>query len=300
MSIKGFKSQQALQQKLKGYTEDQSIDYARYVTMQELSGRRHALDVLIHGVFEVTIIPLTADVGSNIRVIKCTGHGANAHDLIRLSNGTEFSVLSVPDADTIITSVELIVDPTGDTFTIWRHITPSYNTDGSLNVSLSAGTAIAGSVMPAGGVGMIGWLSAIYTKLIGTLAVTGTFWQASQPVSIASMPSTPVTGTFWQATQPVSGTVTALAPAQAGAFDEDLTVSVAPETFTAPFGAFGCFIEADDTNATNIRVKMGDTASVTSGIQFQAGRSEFYQGGSNISYCTESGTGKLSVQWFVR
>ncbi len=37
-----------------------------------------------------------------------------------------------------------------------------------------------------------------------SLAVTGTFWQATQPVSIASMPSTPVTGTFWQATQPVS------------------------------------------------------------------------------------------------
>ena len=31
----------------------------------------------------------------------------------------------------------------------------------------------------------------------------------TQPVSIATMPSTPVTGTFWQATQPVSGTVTA-------------------------------------------------------------------------------------------
>ncbi len=40
-------------------------------------------------------------------------------------------------------------------------------------------------------------------------AVTGTFWQTTQPVSIATMPTTPVTGTFWQATQPVSGTVTA-------------------------------------------------------------------------------------------
>ena len=29
----------------------------------------------------------------------------------------------------------------------------------------------------------------------GTFPVTGTFWQATQPVSIASMPSTPVTGT---------------------------------------------------------------------------------------------------------
>jgi hypothetical protein len=39
-----------------------------------------------------------------------------------------------------------------------------------------------------------------------TQPVSGTFYQATQPVSIASMPSTPVTGTFWQATQPVSGT----------------------------------------------------------------------------------------------
>ena len=36
------------------------------------------------------------------------------------------------------------------------------------------------------------------------IGVTGTFWQATQPVSIATMPTTPVTGTFWQATQPVS------------------------------------------------------------------------------------------------
>jgi hypothetical protein len=80
------------------------------------------------------------------------------------------------------------------------------------------GTKTTASVMPAGGVGFLGWLSAIVEKLAGTLnvsvqnaslAVTGTFWQATQPVSIASMPSTPVTGTFWQATQPVSGTVTA-------------------------------------------------------------------------------------------
>jgi hypothetical protein len=46
----------------------------------------------------------------------------------------------------------------------------------------------------------------------GTFAVSGTFWQATQPVSISSMPSTPVTGTFWQATQPVSGTVTITPP----------------------------------------------------------------------------------------
>ena len=71
-------------------------------------------------------------------------------------------------------------------------------------------------------------LNAETTKVIGTVnqgtspwvisgAVTGTFWQATQPVSgtfyqttqpvsLATAPTTPVTGTFWQTTQPVSGT----------------------------------------------------------------------------------------------
>ena len=39
-----------------------------------------------------------------------------------------------------------------------------------------------------------------------TFPVSGTFYQATQPVSLATAPTTPVTGTFWQATQPVSGT----------------------------------------------------------------------------------------------
>ena len=46
-------------------------------------------------------------------------------------------------------------------------------------------------------------------SIASALAVTGTFFQTTQPISIASMPSTPVTGTFWQGTQPVSGVVTA-------------------------------------------------------------------------------------------
>lgn len=48
-----------------------------------------------------------------------------------------------------------------------------------------------GSTPPAvlgTGTGVRGWLRSIYEKLIGTLAVTGTFWQATQPVSAASLP----------------------------------------------------------------------------------------------------------------
>jgi len=57
-----------------------------------------------------------------------------------------------------------------------------------------------------------GNLALILNKLTtGPVPVSGTFWQATQPVSgsvsVSNFPaSQPVTGTFWQATQPVSGT----------------------------------------------------------------------------------------------
>lgn len=53
--------------------------------------------------------------------------------------------------------------------------------------------------------------------------VSGMFFQATQPVSLASMPSTPVTGTFWQGTQPVSA---ASLPLPAGASSETTLAAV--------------------------------------------------------------------------
>ncbi len=54
----------------------------------------------------------------------------------------------------------------------------------------------------------------------GTMAVSGPVTDAqlrasAVPVSLATAPTTPVTGTFWQATQPVSGTVTTTPPSNA-------------------------------------------------------------------------------------
>jgi hypothetical protein len=58
-----------------------------------------------------------------------------------------------------------------------------------------------------------------------TQPVSGTFWQATQPVSIAS--SVPVTGTFFQATQPVSA---AALPLPSGASTETTLVAVEVDT----------------------------------------------------------------------
>jgi hypothetical protein len=60
--------------------------------------------------------------------------------------------------------------------------------DPALVVGLSpntgeVGTPASGVSQPSGGVGISGWLSGIYNKLSGAISVTGTFWQAIQPVS---------------------------------------------------------------------------------------------------------------------
>ena len=115
---------------------------------------------------------------------------------------------------------------------------PTQPVSGSVT-SNDGGAAGTGISPPAGASGVTGWLSGIYQKLTGSIAVTGTFWQATQPVSGTvtsndggaagtgiSPPaggsglsgwlsgiyqkltgSIAVTGTFWQATQPVSGQV---------------------------------------------------------------------------------------------
>ena len=72
-------------------------------------------------------------------------------------------------------------------------------------VKLIDGTAGSTTALPLSG-DLTNGLDVDVTRVSGSVAVTGTFWQATQPVSLATAPSTPVTGTFWQATQPVSGT----------------------------------------------------------------------------------------------
>ncbi len=57
-------------------------------------------------------------------------------------------------------------------------------TGGNLaTVATAQGNAATGITIPTGGAGILGWLSGIFNKLNTSIAVTGTFWQATQPVS---------------------------------------------------------------------------------------------------------------------
>lgn len=75
------------------------------------------------------------------------------------------------------------------------------------------GGKITAATMPAGGTGFMGWLSAIWyqltqtltTTISGSVAVTGTFWQTTQPVSYATTGSGTSTGAL-RVELPTNGT----------------------------------------------------------------------------------------------
>ena len=85
-------------------------------------------------------------------------------------------------------------------------------------------------------------------------------------------------------------------------YSEDLTIAdTAANTIVAPTGAKWCMVQADDQNAVNLRVKLGGTATNTSGMQFQPGRSESFDVAGNISVIAESTATaqKVYVTWGV-
>lgn len=146
-----------------------------------------------------------------------------------------------------------------------------------------------------------------------SIAVTGTFWQSTQPVSLSSLPALatgantignvnvngtvpvsgtfwqatqPVSGTFWQATQPVSGTVTANAGTGTFAVSADpcfansksfavinLTANTQVITGTSAKKTYICSLNLVAGAATNVAVVEGTGTTCATGIAGMAGGS---------------------------
>jgi hypothetical protein len=138
------------------------------------------------------------------------------------------------------------------------------NADGSIVVEAPGGAALAldgtdntGVSQPNSGVGIRGWLSAIYSKLLGSIAVTGTFWQATQPVS----------GTFFQATQPVSAASLPLPSNAAQETGGNLAVVASQMPAATAKGTqaatFGNVQQPKDTGRTKVILTLTKVASIT-------------------------------------
>lgn len=116
----------------------------------------------------------------------------------------------------------------------------------------------------------------------GTQAVSGTFWQSTQPVSIASMPSTPVTGTFWQATQPVSGTFWQATQPVSGT----VTANAGSGTFNIQSNA-----SVNQTQVNGVAVSVGMGSSDTGTQRLVLAQEATYSAGTTAKTATAAGTG---------
>ena len=117
---------------------------------------------------------------------------------------------------------------------------------GALDTATLVATGAGLPVTVQGTVPVSGTFYPATQPVSGTVAVTGAY-QATQPVSIATMPSTPVTGTFWQATQPVS---------------------LASTTITGSVAVTGTFWQA--TQPISGTVTVGNASLAVTGTFFQA------------------------------
>jgi hypothetical protein len=125
-----------------------------------------------------------------------------------------------------------------------------------------------------------------------TQPVSGTFWQATQPVSLATNTpdvtdraarllghvtvdnaGIPVTGTFWQATQPVSGTVTTTVTRPGTATQTSVASTVTTNTtlLAANVNRLGASIYNESTSVLFILLGAGTESATVYTLQMAAG-----------------------------
>jgi hypothetical protein len=140
--IKGYPSTKKLVGTLDGYTAPQSKTDMEFVTAQRSYDQRIMLDVLSRFAFRLHSAVKTVNANSTARVIIDTAHGAQPGDFIRFELASEnpyfeATILSCPDADTMILAQELPATPVaGDEYFIMRYATQRVDESGAQSVFL--------------------------------------------------------------------------------------------------------------------------------------------------------------------
>lgn len=153
-----------------------------------------------------------------------------------------------------------------------------------------------------------------------SIAVTGTFWQATQPVSAASLPLP--TGASTAANQStgntslasidgkilttangikvdVQSTTAPKAPVNStGSFTQNAAITTTAATLTAPGNAIGFILQNDSVSSDCVRWKIGSAATATTGlILFPTDATPEVHSGANVSIASCSGTQTINIQW---
>lgn len=125
------------------------------------------------------------------------------NDTLAGSGGGPASSVSISQA-TPGTTNGVVVNNTSLAITAASLPLPSGAATDSNNNTIAGAAGTSPPALAASASGLIGWLRKIVDVLLGGIAVTGTFWQATQPVSAASLPLP--SGASTSAKQPALGT----------------------------------------------------------------------------------------------
>jgi hypothetical protein len=231
-----------------------------------------------------------------------------------------------------------VVQPTGTNLHVVVDSAPSTAVSGTVtaNIGTTNGLALDATLssmsakLPAtlGQKTMANSMACVLPSDQSAIPVTGTFWQATQPVSAASLPLP--TGAATSALQTTGNTSLSSIDGKLGSLGQKAMSGSAPVvlasdqsavptkaavnangsgsaaastvstviTLTAPANAVGFILQNLDTSTANIRWAVGRTASTTLGQQLQPGRDTgFIPVGANVSLVAESGTQNYDVQW---
>ncbi len=156
-------------------------------------------------------------------------------------------------------------------------------------------------------------VSAVVSNFPSSQAVTGTFWQSTQPVSgsvsVSNFPSSQaVTGTFWQSVQPISGTVSTNLHTNANAtLSAQQTVTGTESNVAAPANAMGVILECESVNADNLRWGFSNSTSTilssTLGMLCEPGRDSGFLplGFGTYLHLISTGAGSdfADIQWVL-
>ncbi len=142
-TIQGAKSRYYQRESVPGIANSQ--DTLEYQTVQEISGKRGAADVVIHGTTLVSSAH-TVDAGSVRRKIVSNAHGAKKGWIMRPSSGNsqgeEIAIVQVSDDGNSFVISTFFDIAIGDTFDLLKSVTPNYTASGDLNVVAVPGPVV--------------------------------------------------------------------------------------------------------------------------------------------------------------
>jgi hypothetical protein len=157
---------------------------------------------------DANLTAIAGDAGASPPALATSASGLlgwlrKINDTLAGSGGGPASSVSISQA-TPGTTNGVVVNNTSLAITAASLPLPSGAATDSNNNTIAGAAGTSPPALAASASGLIGWLRKIVDVLLGGIAVTGTFWQATQPVSAASLPLP--SGASTSAKQPALGT----------------------------------------------------------------------------------------------